>query len=95
VPFSVYIDIEEFKEREKGKDFIRASVIVERDSQKAIIIGSGGAKIKQLGEISRKAIEEFLERKVFLELFVKVNKNWKNDEKFLKNKFHKLGMPAS
>ena len=91
VPFSVYVDIEGFKEREKGKDFIRAAIVVERDSQKAIIIGGKGLKIKSLGEISRKEIEEFLGRKVFLELFVKVNKNWKNNESFLKKNFNKLG----
>ncbi len=94
VPFSVYIDIEEFKERESGKDFIRATVIVERETQKAIIIGEGGLKIKRLGEYSRKGIEEFLDRPVFLELFVKVRKDWKNDEDFLKKNFNKLGTSA-
>jgi GTP-binding protein Era len=89
IPFSVYIDIEEFKERNRGKDFIRASVITERDSQKAIIIGEGGSKIKKLGESSRREIEKFLNREVFLELFVKVRKDWKNDEAFLKKNFNK------
>ncbi len=87
IPFSVFIDIEEFKERENGKDYIRANVIVEKDSQKGIIIGKGGEMLKKLGEYSRKEIEDFLGRPVFLELFVKVEKNWKNDEKFLKRKF--------
>lgn len=91
VPFSVYIDIDEFKERESGKDYIRATVIVERDTQKAIIIGEGGLKIKKLGEHSRKSIEEFLGRPVFLELFVKVRKDWKNDDEFLKKNFNKFG----
>ncbi len=91
IPFSVYIDIEEFIERENGKDFIRASVIVERDSQKAIIIGESGSKIKKLGEQARKGIEEFLGRPVFLELFVKMRKDWKNDEDFLKKNFNKFG----
>ena len=91
VPFSVYIDIDEFKERESGKDYIRATVIVERDTQKAIIIGEGGLKIKKLGEYSRKSIEEFLGRPVFLELFVKVRKDWKNDDEFLKKNFNKFG----
>lgn len=91
IPFSVYIDIEEFKERESGKDFIRASVIVERDTQKAIIIGEGGLKIKKLGEYSRKSVEEFLGRPVYLELFVKVRKDWKNDDEFLKKNFNKFG----
>ena len=91
IPFSVHIDIEEFKERETGKDFIRASVIVERETQKAIIIGESGNKIKRLGELSRKAIEEFLQRPVYLELFAKVRKDWKNDEDFLKKNFNKFG----
>lgn len=91
IPFSVHIDIEEFKERETGKDFIRASVIVERETQKAIIIGDSGNKIKKLGELSRKAIEEFLDRPVYLELFAKVRKDWKNDEDFLKKNFNKFG----
>jgi len=91
VPFSVYIDIDEFKERENGKDFIRASIIVERDTQKAIIIGEGGLKIKKLGEYSRRSVEEFLGRPVYLELFVKVRKDWKNDDDFLKKNFNKFG----
>ncbi len=91
IPFSVYIDIEEFKERESGKDYISASVIVERESQKAIIIGESGAKIKKLGEYSRRAIEDFLGRPVYLELFVKMKKDWKNDEDFLKKNFNKFG----
>ncbi|MBZ0202990.1 MAG: GTPase Era [Ignavibacteria bacterium] len=94
IPFSVYIDVEEFKEREVGKDFIRASIIVERDSQKAIIIGSGGTKIKALGESSRREIESFLGRKTYVELFVKVRKDWKNDEDFLKKNFNKQGAPV-
>ncbi len=92
VPFSVYVDISEFKEREKGKDFINSLIIVERDSQKSIIIGESGKKIKKLGELSRKEIEDFLGKKVFLELFVKVRKDWKNDDVFLKKNFNKLGL---
>lgn len=95
IPFSVYIDIEEFKERDKGKNYINASIVVERDTQKAIIIGSSGSKIKRLGETSRKEIEEFLGREVFLELNVKVRKDWKNDDKFLKKNFNKLSTPMS
>lgn len=91
IPFSVYIDIEEFKERESGKDFIRAAVMVERETQKAIIIGEGGLKIKKLGEYSRRSIEDFLGRPVYLELFVKVRKDWKNDDDFLKRNFNKFG----
>lgn len=95
IPFSVYIDIDEFKEREKGKDFISASIVVERGTQKAIIIGAEGQQIKKLGEHSRKEIEEFLGRKVFLELHVKVKKDWKNDDNFLKKNFNKLSSSLS
>jgi GTPase len=92
VPFSVYVEVDEFKEREKGKDYIRASIIVEKDSQKKIVIGRNGSMIKSLGERARKHIEDFLGRKVYLELFVKVKKNWKNDEEFLKKKFNRPAM---
>lgn len=95
VPFSVYIDIDEFKERENGKDFIRASIIVERETQKAIIIGEGGLKIKKLGEYSRKSVEEFLGRPVYIELFVKVRRDWKNDDDFLRKNFNKFGTSAT
>jgi len=87
IPYSIFIEIEEFKEREKGKDYIRANIIIEKESQKGIIIGKGGDMLKHLGELARKDIEEFLGRDVFLELFVKVKPNWKNDEDFLKRNF--------
>ncbi|MGH2575026.1 MAG: KH domain-containing protein, partial [Ignavibacteria bacterium] len=61
---------------------------------KKIIVGSKGSMIKLLGQKARKDIEEFLGRKVFLELFVKVEKNWKNNENFLKRKFHSLSRAA-
>lgn len=95
IPFSIFVEIEEFKVRGSGKDFIRANIIVERDSQKGIVIGSGGNMLKKLGELSRKEIEIFTGRGVYLELFVKVKKNWKNDEHFLKNNFTKHGAPAN
>ncbi len=87
IPYSIFIEIEEFKEREKGKDYIRANIIIEKESQKGIIIGKGGDMLKHLGELARKDIEDFLGREVFLELFVKVKANWKNDEDFLKRNF--------
>jgi GTPase len=88
VPYSVFVDVREFKTREEGKkDFINADIIIERETQKMIIIGKGGKMIKKLGELSRKGIEEFLGRKVFLNLFVKVRKDWRKDENFLKNNF--------
>jgi len=85
VPYSCEVLIVEFKERETSKHFISAEIVVERESQKAIIIGKAGAAIKKLGEVSRKSIEEFLQREVFLELRVKVRKKWRNDENLLKS----------
>jgi GTP-binding protein Era len=85
VPYSCEVLIVDFKEREDNKDFISAEIVVERDSQKAIIIGKGGNAIKKLGQIARESIEEFLQREVFLELRVKVRKKWRSDENLLKS----------
>jgi len=85
VPYSCEVLIAEFKEREERKDFINAEIVVEKDSQKAIIIGKNGAAIKKLGQTARESIEEFLQREVFLELRVKVRKKWRSDENMLKN----------
>ncbi|RJP59011.1 MAG: GTPase Era [Ignavibacteriales bacterium] len=85
VPFSTEVLIEDFKERENAKDFISASIIVERETQKPIIIGKGGEAIKRLGKISRAAIEKFLDREVYLELLVKVKPKWRSDPNMLKN----------
>ncbi len=84
IPYSVEVLIAEFKEREEGKDFISAEIVVEKDTQKAIIIGKGGTAIKKLGKIARDAIEEFLQQEVFLDLRVKVRKNWRSNENLLK-----------
>ena len=84
IPYSVEVLISEFKERKENKDFISAEIVVERDTQKAIIIGKGGTAIKKLGKIAREAVEDFLQREVFLELRVKVRKNWRSDENLLK-----------
>ncbi len=87
IPYSTTVEIEEFKEREAGKDFIKAIIYVERDSQKGIIIGENGKAIKRVGVIAREEIEKQIGRKVFLELRVKVMEKWRKD----KNKLHKLG----
>lgn len=84
VPYSCEVEIDEFKERESGKDFISASVIVERDSQKPIIIGKKAEMIKKLGQISREAVESFLQREVYLELNVKVKPKWRSNPLMLK-----------
>lgn len=84
IPYSTEVIIADFKERNTGKDFISAEIIVERDSQKPIIIGKEGKAIKKLGEVARKAIEEFLQKEVYLELRVKVREKWRSNEKMLK-----------
>jgi GTP-binding protein Era len=84
VPYSTTVDIAEFKEREKGKHFISADIIVERDSQKGILIGRQGVMLKKLGSSARSAIEDFIGHPVFLELHVKVKKGWREDQRLLK-----------
>ncbi|MCE1163946.1 MAG: GTPase Era [Bacteroidetes bacterium] len=88
VPYSVFVDVREFKVRDFGqKDYINADIILERESQKMIILGKNGEMIKKLGEMSRKGIEDFLGKEVFLKLFVKVRKDWRKDIRFLKSNF--------
>lgn len=83
VPYSVEIVVDQFKESEKLIK-IFAYIYVTRETQKMIIIGKGGKAIKQLGTDSRKDIEEFLDKKVFLELSVKVDKDWRDSEQSLR-----------
>lgn len=84
VPYASCVLIDEFKERDKGKDYIRAVIYVERNSQKAILIGKKGAALKKIGEEARREIEKFLGRTVYLELWVKVKEKWRKNKKFLK-----------
>jgi GTP-binding protein Era len=84
IPYSTTVTIEEFKEREQGKDYVRAVIYVERTSQKGIIIGKQGAALKKVGQIARAEIELFLGRPVYLELFVKVKEKWRQKETVLK-----------
>jgi GTP-binding protein Era len=83
IPYHTTVIIKEFKEKSTLVK-ISADIIVQRETQKAIIIGSGGQKIKKLGTEARRSIEEFLGRKVFLELFVKVRGKWRDNETWLK-----------
>jgi GTPase len=85
IPYSCEVLIAEYKEREEEKFYISAEVVVERESQKGIIIGKQGTAIKKLGENSRNAIEQFLQHEVFLELRVKVREKWRSDERLLKS----------
>jgi GTP-binding protein Era len=84
VPYSVEVIVEEFKESEKQIN-IRALIYVERDSQKGIIIGKGGLALKRVGTESRREIEQFLQKKVYIELYVKVEKDWRSKDRSLKN----------
>jgi GTPase len=83
IPYSTEVEIEEFKETDSLIS-INAVIYVERDSQKGIIIGHKGEALKKTGTMARKDIEEFLEKKVFLSLFVKVDQDWKNKQHSLK-----------
>jgi GTP-binding protein Era len=83
IPYSVEIDTEEFFEDEKIIR-IRSVVMVERDSQKGIIIGHKGSALKRVGVEARKDLEKFFGKQIHLELYVKVNKNWRNDNRQLR-----------
>ncbi|MEO8447884.1 MAG: GTPase Era [bacterium] len=85
IPYSVIVDITEFKERSDKLIYINADIILERESQKIIVIGKKGIGMKRLGEKARKDIENFLNKKVYLELFVKVRKDWRNNKAFIKD----------
>ncbi|HEY4733310.1 MAG: GTPase Era [Gemmatimonadaceae bacterium] len=78
VPYSVAVQVEEYRE-ERSPLYIRAVIYVERDSQKAIIIGSKGAQIRKIGESARAKIETFADSKVYLDLWVKVLANWRKN----------------
>jgi len=84
IPYSTAIEIESFKERPDGLVAISARINVERDSQKGIIIGKRGAMLKKIGTDARSEIERFLDTRVFLELFVKVRRDWSEDRRALK-----------
>lgn len=83
VPYSCQIEIEEFIEEETITR-IRALIIVERESQKGIVIGKGGEMLKKIGSTARYEIQKFLDKKVYLETFVKVDKDWRSTEAKLK-----------
>lgn len=84
IPYSVEVIVEKFEEKENSIH-IMAVIYVERDSQKGIIIGHQGSKIKKVGMEARKDIEKFFDKSVFLELFVKVEPNWRNRENKLRS----------
>jgi GTP-binding protein Era len=83
IPYQATVVVSEFKQKSTLIK-IRAEIIVQRESQKAIIIGGGGTMIRQIGTMARQEIESFVGQKVFLELFVKVRPNWRENEIFLR-----------
>ena len=89
IPYATAVLIESFKEEaERGLVTIHAAIILDKDSQKGIVIGKGGSKLKSIGSAARKDIEALLDTRVLLKLWVKVKKNWAQDSRFLKE----LGM---
>lgn len=85
VPHSVAVEIIQWTEREDGLLFLDANIYVEREGQKGIIIGKGGKKLKEIGSSARADIEKFLDRKVFMKLWVKVKEDWRSDKRALKD----------
>jgi GTP-binding protein Era len=83
VPYALAVIVQEFKERSQEMTYISANIFVERDTQKAILLGRGGAMIKRIGQDARRELEELLGSRVYLELWVKVKKKWRMDEKEL------------
>ncbi len=83
VPHGIAVRVDEYTEREDHGAYIEATLFVERDSQKGIVIGKGGTMLKRIGSSARNSIEAMSGRKVFLRLRVKVRKNWRNDDAFL------------
>jgi GTP-binding protein Era len=92
IPHSTAVTIEEFKKHpEKNLLVIKGTIHVERDSQKKIVIGKGGQKLKKIGEAARKEVETLLGERVFLELWVNVERNWTQDPRAL----NRLGYPST
>jgi GTP-binding protein Era len=84
VPYGLYVRVDDYKLRENDVLYIHATLIVDRESHKGIVIGRGGSMIKQISTVARREIEEMSGNQVFLELKVKVVKNWRNDQNFLR-----------
>ena len=84
IPHSIAVRIEEYKDRSETNSYINATLLLDRESHKGIVIGKGGEMIKKIGQDARREIEKLTGRKIFLELRVKVMKNWRNDENLLR-----------
>lgn len=84
VPYGIYVRVDDYAQRDDDMRYIHATIFVERESQKGIVIGKGGAMIKLISTMARQEIEEMSDESVFLELKVKVEKNWRNNPDFLR-----------
>jgi len=85
IPYATAVTVDSFKEKKEGQLIsIEATIHLERSSQKGIVIGKNGSKLKQIGTRSREQIEQLLGTKVFLKLFVRIQKNWRNDTKAIR-----------
>ena len=85
VPHSIAVDVDEMKKRKNGDTYIRATIYVERDSQKGILIGKNGEMLKNIGKLARPEIEMLIGTKVYLDLWIKVKKNWRNSPGAIQN----------
>lgn len=93
IPYSVAVEVSEFKERSAEMTYINATIYVERDSQKGIIVGKGGAMIKTLGSAARTDLAALLGTGVYLDLHVKVLKNWREDETLMRRMGYRVAKP--
>ncbi len=84
VPYGIFVRVDDYKSREDNLRYIHATIFVERDSHKGIVIGRGGTMIKKISTKARQEIEEMSGEKIYLELKVKVEKNWRNNPEFLR-----------
>ena len=85
VPHSIAVDVDEMKKRKNGDTYIRATIYVERDSQKGILIGKNGEMLKNIGKLAHPEIEMLIGTKVYLDLWIKVKKNWRNSPGAIQN----------
>jgi len=84
IPYGTAVQVRDFKERPNGTIYVSADIFVERDSHKSIVIGTGGTQLREIGAAAREQIEQLVNSKVFLELWVKVEPNWRRDPQLLR-----------
>ncbi len=93
IPHAVAVEVQEYREREDGTHYINAVIYVERDSQKGIIIGKGGEMIKRIGVEARAELETAVDAKVYIDLHVKVLKNWRSEEDLIRRLGYRIAKP--